>query len=319
VVFQRSPPSPSRGFLLLDSKLYSGALDASGFSADPQPIADGFAPRLSPNGTRVAYFQRTPGAARATLLVKELNSDRTFPIGKTCPLPPFFPFPADWAEHSIAWDSTGTSLYFIDQADVFSIRRARLGSDQPPPPPLVTVKPGEQIRDVYLSASGKLLAYIAKTPTIWVVHLLDLETGADRAMAHFEETSYLRGWLKNDAGLVVMSIGRSAEDLTAVIDVFVVGPESGVRRAATIDKGFFATLRLAPSRAAVYVTRSENGVHNLFTVPLSTGPLQRVTNNTLTGVTFSGIEQLVGDTVIGVRDERKTDIYLIEKKSGAAR
>jgi len=314
VVFQRSQPSPSRGFLMLDSKLYSGSVDGSGFSADPQAVADGFAPRVSPDGARVAYFQRTPGVGRTTLFVKELHSDRTATVSATCPLPPFSPFPADWAERSLAWDPAGTSLYFIEQQDVHTIRRVRLGSDQAPPPPLVTAKSGEEIRDVYVSASGKLLAYIVKTPTIWVVHLLDLDTGADRAMAHFEEGSYLRGWLKNDAGLVVTSVKRVVEDGTAIVDVFVVGTEGGVRRAVSIDKAFFPTVRLAPSRSAVYVTRSENGVHNLFSIPLSTGTPQRVTDNTLTGVTFSGIEQLIGDTVIGVRDERKTDIYLIEKK-----
>ena len=319
VVFQRSQPSPSRGFLLLDSKLFSGALTATGFSTDPQAVAEGFAPRLSPDGTRVAYFQRNPGVARTTLLVKELNSDRTVPISTTCPLPPFLPFPADWAEHSLAWDPSGTSLYFIEQQETHTIRRVRLGSDAPPPPPLVTAKPNEAIRDVYVSASGKLLAYIVKTQTIWVVHLLDLETGADRAMAHFEDMSYLRGWLKNDAGLVAISVKHTAEDGTSLVDVFVLGPEGGVRRSATIDKAFFPTIRLAPSRAAVYVTRSENGVHNLFSVPLTAGTPQRVTDNTLTGVTFSGIEQLVGDAVIGVRDERKTDIYLIEKKTDARR
>src|SRR5262249_25147000 len=119
---------------------------------------------------------------------------------------------------------------------------------------------------------------------------------------------------RGDAGIVVIEITRTADDLTADVGISVVSTDGGVKRAATIDKAFFATLKLAPSRSAVYVTRSENGIHNLFLMPLSGGAMQRITDNTLTGVTFSGVEPLGGDTIIGVRDERKTDIYLIEKK-----
>jgi hypothetical protein len=62
----------------------------------------------------------------------------------------------------------------------------------------------------------------------------------------------------------------------------------------------------------VYVTRSEKGTHNVYAVSLANGSLARVTDNALPGITFSGFQPVGAQGVIGAREERREDIWLIQ-------
>jgi len=60
------------------------------------------------------------------------------------------------------------------------------------------------------------------------------------------------------------------------------------------------------------MTRLEQGTSNVYMLSLVTGALTPVTQNVLPGVTFSGF-QPSGQGVIGVREESRQDIWLIQQ------
>ena len=61
------------------------------------------------------------------------------------------------------------------------------------------------------------------------------------------------------------------------------------------------------------MTRQERGTHNVYALSLTTGRLTQVTQNALPGVTFSGFQPAGSRGVIGVREERRQDIWLIQQ------
>jgi hypothetical protein len=71
-------------------------------------------------------------------------------------------------------------------------------------------------------------------------------------------------------------------------------------------------VRLHGSRRLLYMTRTDQGTENAFAFSIDTGVLTQVTDNQLPGVTFSGF-QPSGQGVIGVREERREDIWLIQQ------
>jgi hypothetical protein len=57
----------------------------------------------------------------------------------------------------------------------------------------------------------------------------------------------------------------------------------------------------------------------LYAFSLATGAIRAVTDNGLPGLTFSAVEPLAGGEVIGVREERKKDVFLIEATPSSGR
>ena len=60
------------------------------------------------------------------------------------------------------------------------------------------------------------------------------------------------------------------------------------------------------------MTRVSDGAHNLAEFSFRTGTMRTITQNTLPGVAYSGFQPVGADRVIGVRDERRQDIYLLQ-------
>jgi serine/threonine protein kinase len=313
VVFQRMRPTPT-GQAPSDFTLFAGALSDSGFQPPPQPVDDGYVPRLSPDGSWLAYLRRGPGSG-ATLFVKHLQTNRTIPLSPACPRPVYSTFPLDWAEQNIAWNRSGTELYFVDGTEKTTLRRYRTGAVEAERP-LATVEPGTSIRDLYPSPDGRTVAYVASGGKASALHLLETATGSVRSMLDLQGAAYVRGWLPGNGGLVLVRAVEAHDDLSADVEVLVVSPAGVLRSVGRIDRAFLATVRLDPGRALLYATRSEGGVHNLYTFALNAQEIRRLTDNTLPGVTFSGLDSLGAAGIIGVRTERKSDIWLLDAAAG---
>jgi hypothetical protein len=82
---------------------------------------------------------------------------------------------------------------------------------------------------------------------------------------------------------------------------------------ATVTKAYSSTARLHPSERAIYLTRAEKGTENVCVLSLASGILTQVTQNTLPGVKFSGFQPAGSRGVIGVREDRREDIWLIQQ------
>jgi Tol biopolymer transport system component len=323
VVFQRSQPSPSRGTALVDATLLVAPLRDNAITTDVRPIADGFAATLSFDGAWAAYLQPSGVPQRAVLYARDLVSGTTIALSRNAAIPISSTVPVDWASTTMAWrqSEAGSDLFFVDQSDVSTIRRYHTGDAAPGPPIAKSSGPTDFLRDLYLSPDGARLAYVAVSPGAFAIHVIDLSTSVDRlvkrlvpALQGVGTSALLRGWVDNS--LVVVERTKLNEDKTGDVDVRIVSAASGETvTAGTITGAFAATSRLHVARRVLYITRIENGVHNLYEFPLAGGPLKPLTRNGLPGVTFSGFYPVGPDALIGVRDERRQDIWLIQESS----
>jgi serine/threonine protein kinase len=318
VVFQRSAPPPLIGNPLLDSTLLFAAVDGSKFQSDPQTLGDGYAPLLSPDGSRVAYLQRSADAGHARLLVKQLRSGETMTLSSVCPQPAYSLALQAWSEQNLAWNGSGTELYFVERTHVYTVRRYRVGTNAPDAP-IVTAEPNEEIHDLHPTADGRALAYLTSLSGRASVHLFDVEAGHNRWTVPFEgRVASARGWLPGSGGLVLARVTEFNADFSGSIEVAVASMAGVLRPIGVVDNAFVATTRLASARSALYVARTDNGIHNLYEFSLTTGRVRRLTQNALPAVTFSAVEPLGGGGLIVVRHERRSDIWLLESTSSSS-
>lgn len=314
VAFQRSLPTPQTGNPLADSTLFLGTLEQARFASAPTPIADGFAARLSPDGSRLAYLQRPPGSdpQRATLRVQPLRTGSTISISTSAPLPAYSPYPPAWARQGLAWSPAGDELYFVDRQEFFSVRRYRVGSDTAEPP-LASARAREIIYDLHVSPDGRSLAYVVAAPSGCVLNIVDVPSGALRHAVPIGNSAVARGWLRDGSGVVSIRPHNVDDDYTGTLEVVVVGITGSTTAIASIASGFIATTRYDPVRSALYVTRRDNDQYNVFAVALAPGGEQtRITDNVAPETVFSGVEPLGNGAVVGVRYERKSDIWVVE-------
>ena len=179
------------------------------------------------------------------------------------------------------------------------------------------VSPNAYIRDLWVSPQTGRVAYFSGAKDIGAaVHELDPETGVARDIVKIAPKDLtvglsLRGWL--DRNLILVRSLAFHEDRSSDAEIVVVDGSGGIRTVGRIANVFGPTIRLNPSNRALYLTRTESGTHNVFMFSLDTGALTAVTQNALPGVTFSGFRPLGGQGVLGVREERREDIWLIQQ------
>jgi len=314
VAFQRSLPTPAIGAAIMDAKILVAPFDGHRLTVDARSIGDGWAAALSADGTWIAYLQRGDTPTRATLQVRNLVSGETITLSHAAPLPVFTPTPAEWATNTMVWSPIGADLYFAEESDRRLIRRFRAGDAEPGPPLVQIATENSFLRDLIVLPDNQRLAYLAVSREAVELRMLDLATLVDRRVATLAGSftgTVGRGWLNGD--LVIVQRVTLNEDLTSDVNVLVVSPTGQVRKAATIASAALSTIRLHPARRVLYVTRMERGVQNVYEVALGSGAVKALTQNVLSGVTFSGFCPVGTDGVIGIRAERRQDIWLIQQ------
>lgn len=329
IVFQRTQPRSSEGFALLDSRLMKATLGRGGLHVEPQPLADGFSPKLSADGSRLAYLQRPSSQTSTNILrVKDLRTGIVVMVSEQCSPPGFTQqSPVDWASQSVAWTADGQNLLFIENAGTFMIRRFRTGTGAMDPP-LVREPEGIWIRDLYPSADGRTVAYLAgsRSKKIAELHALDLSTASDRILARFPAEVWTdlqnKGWTHDDRSIVLVrrsAVYADKKDTIEILMASAVDAGAAPRRVAIVEGTFFVTTRLDAERRVLYLTRSEGVIHNLYAVSLATGALRRMTNNQLPAVSFSGVECLPNGRLLCVRDQKRQDIWIIRGPAQASK
>ena len=114
LAFQRSQPTPSLGYTILDAKVFVSSFDG-GPVIDARSIADAFAPDLSSDGQWLAYLQSSDRPARMALSVRDLRGGSTVAVSRSTSLPSLsVDPPVDWSARVTAWSHTGNDLFFID-------------------------------------------------------------------------------------------------------------------------------------------------------------------------------------------------------------
>jgi hypothetical protein len=112
---------------------------------------------------------------------------------------------------------------------------------------------------------------------------------------------------------VLLRTVRTHDDGTGDLEVLVTNDNGGAKVVASVTNTFAATARLHPAERAIYMTRAERGTDNVYVLSLASGNLTQLTQNALPGVKFSGFQPIGTQGVLGVREERREDIWLIEQ------
>jgi hypothetical protein len=164
--------------------------------------------------------------------------------------------------------------------------------------------------------TGRLVYVSISRDQGWTFHELDPETGQIRTLATFgpkEAGAAIagRGW--HDRRFVIVRTVARHEDSTADCEILLADGSGGTKVAGRVTNVFYATVRLHPSKGVMYMTRVESGTHNVYAMSLATGALTAVTQNALPGVTFSGFQPVGAQGVLGVREEQRADIWLIQQ------
>jgi len=328
LAFQRSLPSPREGFVVMDSMLVAAEIDRQALR-NMRDVREGFLPRLSPDGSRLAYFQRAPSGG-ARVLMMTLGTGETLSLSESGTLAANLPsFPVVWWDQPLVWSPSGDALYFVERdggnAAPTRIRRLRVAEGKNGLATLVET-PG-RISDLQVSPNGRLIAYLASRSTaaeqtgsgarVWELHVLDVESKNDEVWATLQAESRIscRGWAPGGKSAVLARTVKVHDDTTHSIEVLSVSGPNQVRSLRTIDHVVRQTLRMPESKSSLYMTRSEAGVANVYAFSLESGALTAITDNALVDVTFGSVELLGPDRLAGVRDVRKHDIWLLDARS----
>jgi Tol biopolymer transport system component len=329
LAFQRSLPSPLEGFVVFDSMLVAAEIDRQSLR-NLRDLRRGFLPRLSPDGSRLAYFQRaTP--ARVIVMTLETGEEQT--LSESGSLAAHIPsFPVAWWDQPLVWSPSGDALYFVDREEASArIRRLRISEGRNGLATLVATP--SRINDLQVSSDGRLIAYLASHstsvdqgsagPRVWELHVLDVESKKDDVWATFQSSQSgsrmsCRGWAHDAQRVVLARSGKQHDDGTHSVEVLSVSAPNQMRSLGTIDHVVQQTLRLSASKPALYMTRSESGVANVYAFSLDSGSLTAITDNALVDVTFGSVEPFGADRLAGVRDVRKHDIWLLDARSQTA-
>jgi hypothetical protein len=262
---------------------------------------------VSLDGNRVAYFQRprSPEVPQLALRVRDVQSGQVHVVGSPAALLTASGTPLGWSGPGLAWGPTAGALFFIgaEEGRGYSIRQitgdqltaratnpAGLSSRT-----LVTSKPHEQLTDLYISPSGRFLGYLhfdarSVDQKVRKVELreFDLVKGVSRIVRTQPWPSgrqmYHRGWIgTGDERILVEQVRRTGR--TAHIGV--VSADGLWRDAATIEEAFASSARVDAQRGVIYITRAEQGIHNVYSVSAASGDIRPVTNNDRLGISFS--------------------------------
>jgi hypothetical protein len=141
-----------------------------------------------------------------------------------------------------------------------------------------------------------------------------LAAGGDVLVAREEipnRSLYLPGWSTDQALVAVRTRGRQTSGLHLEFTEYTL---QGTRRViGAIDDGVIPTARVDHAAGRLFVSRSIDGVQNLFAMSLSNGELRQVTANESPGISFAGVQPLTDGSIVFARDERKQDIWLVQR------
>jgi serine/threonine protein kinase len=321
LVFQRSRPDTLADVGLMNTLLMRAAFDGQRLQVEPTPLDDGFAARVSPDGTQVAFMQRSGAQSQsfATLKVRELIRGDTQLLSDLSPLPTFSLSPNVWTSPTTSWTSDSRDLLFVERLDAepggSMIRRFRRGFGVESTP-LVTRANGHRIRDLYRSSDDRLLAYLTGPPgQPGELHVHDLVTNADRVVTTLATLESVKGWTRDQHLLLLRAFGPRPTKVE-VVELDVSGRREIV---ATLDNAYPQTARFDPRQSRLYVTRLEDLAQNLYAVSLSDARVTKVVDNRFPNVSFAGVEALPDGSALYARDESTHDIWLLRRARSGGR
>jgi hypothetical protein len=117
------------------------------------------------------------------------------------------------------------------------------------------------------------------------------------------------GWSRNDAVIALRRTSRAGQLFE--LELIEVPIEGAQRTIAVVSDSAVPAVRVDAPHGRLFITRSVEGVHNIFAMSLRDGTKRQVTANHAPGVSFSGIQLITEDAIVFAREEWKRDIWLL--------
>jgi serine/threonine protein kinase len=322
IAFQRTKPTSIEGFQFFDARILVAPI--RGEPLEPQVVADGFAARLSPDGRWVAYYQRMPDRRYLRLMVKNLSTGESRVVSEQCVLPRMTAasLPVDFVEQNVTWSAIAATLYYIVATDEGHAIQAMDFTSSSPSETVVPAVANRELWDLRPSPDGARLAYAARVrgdndaPSRHELHVHHLNERRDRLLMSVAQERFplnVAGWSRS--GAVIAHRRASRQGPLFALEIMEVTLEGASRVLAVVGDSVVPAVRLDAAHDRLFVTRSLEGVHNIFTIALRDGSQRQVTANHAPGVSFSGIQPLQDDAIVFAREEWKRDIWLLTAAS----
>jgi serine/threonine protein kinase len=323
LAFQRSQPSPVEGFLQMDTDIFVADMPPSLIGPlAPRKVATGFAPRLSRDGSRLAYLQRSrdqPG--RILLMAQPVGASAPVTVSSQVSIPANVSFPVEWIEQTVAWASAD-DLYFIERdadgpGSHVSHYREGQGTTAVP-----ATRAMGRITDIHAAANGKTIAYLVRTAAQqsdqwkYALCLFDRTTGTVRVIREFGPASplRLRGWLPGDTAVAIAGALQNDSLHARTYELLAVAVNGSLRRVGAINH-VVSLSQMSPASPELYFTRAVEGVGNLHGFSFVTGRMRTLTENPVRDISFGAATSLGRNAVAGVHHERTSDIYFLDTRA----
>jgi serine/threonine protein kinase len=315
IAFARSREDASQPSFL-DAHILTGAIDAGGGRVVTIDRGAGVGGELSPDGHWLAYFEVVPAAREWRLRVKNLSTDEIIAVSDHAPLPAYFTFPLafpfEWTNRNFVWSGDGQTLFFVENRPVSQLRQYHVGVGVDNAP----LASWPFIVDLCQSADRVRIAYLTRTGSDYTLRVRRLMDSAEQSVPLSGQTpsTFLLGWTRGDAALVVARSGATEPDASSPVTVSTVTLSGRITPVGTLMHAFVATARLDAARAAVYATVTGPSGRNIHELLLAGGAERPITDNRSPALGFSRAVPVGDGTLIVAREEQKRDVWLVKLK-----
>lgn len=328
IAFQRKNPHPQFGQDYNEAQIFLSVWDHGTIQEPHRVIENGFWPRLSPDGRWLAHL-RTRGDRRSgqtsaglpEVWIQDLRSRRSWRIAERFADYAMELYPLGWSMLNLVWTQDSQWLYLVTKSPsgTGEIQRFKTDNEIHDPDTIVAANtPSEWLLDPMPTDDHRRLDYILRKKdgesSIFQVHDYELQSKTDRVIweQRMPARSYVRGAGWNAPGsLAILPWSRENDDNTANLEVLALDESGSTTSLGAAAHAFPETILLDGLAQTLYLTRVEAGVHNLFAFSLPDGASRRLTQNTLTGQTISGIETTTRGSLLYSSQARNNDLWMI--------
>jgi len=314
VAYQRRKRALDTSYVEGEAEIVVGRWDGARITSRRVAATSGFAPRLSADGRWLAYLEWTHEAPDfVALKAQDLSAARSSTITNRYLMATYVMSPLDWRAVNFVWSEDGSELVFCerDPTGPTRIARVRPGTPAREPEEIVSLPKGSIPRDVWPSPAGRYLAYSRYSTQSTSLVVRDAVSGVERQWLADSQGRQgglqILGW---EGEQLIVVRWRTTEASSQSLEFLMLRGPARYTVLSRRPHGYASTARLDRAGQRVIVTLQENGVDNLFGLPLHGEPAIRLTQNDRPSVTFSNVELLPRNVLAFARHDRKEDIWL---------
>ena len=285
------------------NKLLNSSILTKSVNAESKPftlIKDGFLPKWSPDGKRLAFLRSVNNDFGLWTVNAVGGEEKQLTTGRLSPVA-YSILPYHRLQSSdFGWSPDGSKLVYISkrsgQRNLWIIAADGTGDTQT----TSNADPNLFLDCPLWSADGKRIAYSSITNnvtagknltySVWVT-----DTEAKNSEVIFKADSFVRliGWSQTDRELILVTFNRKNQLITGrTTEVALIRVSTLTRETSTIailPSTYFYNVHLSADRRQVAFTSHQDGKDNVWVIPASGGGAKRLTANNDPRLFFSSL------------------------------